>query len=246
ETIGKMGWFEYLFNTPSHHRVHHGRNPKYIDKNHAGSLIIWDKMFGTFQKEEEKPTYGITKPINSWNAAYANVSHYVEMSKDLKQIHRWSDKVRYLFHKPGWLPENLGGYRPAPEVDPATYKKYSTPAPLLLNLYVLFQYTICLAGTALFLFKQKADDGISARFTLGENLFIALLISITVINCGVLFEKRTWAKYSEWIRIVFYPLLLIAFTHLNNGAVWLYAFAITYLVVSVTWFYSIQKKNDSI
>ncbi len=246
ETIGKMGWFEYLFNTPSHHRVHHGRNPKYIDKNHAGSLIIWDKMFGTFQKEEEKPTYGITKPINSWNAAYANVSHYVEMSEDLKQIHRWSDKVRYLFHKPGWLPENLGGYRPAPEVDPATYRKYSTPAPLLLNLYVLFQYTICLAGTALFLFKQKADDGISARFTLGENLFIALLISITVINCGVLFEKRTWAKYSEWIRIVFYPLLLIAFTHLNNGAVWLYAFAITYLVVSVTWFYSIQKKNDSI
>ena len=76
ETIGKMGWFEYIFNTPSHHRVHHGRNPKYIDKNHAGSLIIWDKIFGTFQKEEEKPTYGITKPINSWNAAYANVSHY--------------------------------------------------------------------------------------------------------------------------------------------------------------------------
>ncbi len=245
ETIGKMGWFEYIFNTPSHHRVHHGRNPKYIDKNHAGSLIIWDKMFGTFQKEEEKPTYGITKPINSWNAAYANVSHYVEMGKDLKQISSWSDKIRYLFHKPGWFPENLGGYRPAPEVDHTTYKKYSTPAPLLLNLYVLFQYVICLGGTALFLFSQKNADG-SDRFTLGENLFIALLISITVVNCGVLFEKRTWAKYSEWIRIVFYPLLLVAFTYLNNGSVWLYAFAFTYLVVSVIWFYSIQKKNDSI
>jgi alkylglycerol monooxygenase len=245
ETIGKMGWFEYIFNTPSHHRVHHGRNPKYIDKNHAGSLIIWDKIYGTFQKEEEKPTYGITKPINSWNAAYANVSHYVEMSKDLKQIPSWSDKIRYLFHKPGWLPDYLGGYRAAPEVDANTYKKYSTPAPLLLNLYVLFQYVICLSGTALFLFSQKNADG-SNRFTTVENLLIALLISITVINCGVLFEKRTWAKYSEWIRIVFYPLLLAAFCYLNNGAIWLYAFAFFYLVVSVTWFYAIQKKNESI
>ena len=245
ETIGKMGWFEYIFNTPSHHRVHHGRNPKYIDKNHAGSLIIWDKMYGTFQKEEEKPIYGITKPIESWNAAYANVSHYVEMSKDLKQINRWSDKIRYLFHKPGWLPENLGGYRPAPEVDSASYKKYSTPAPLLLNLYVLFQYVICLGGTAVFLFSQKNTDG-SNRFTLAENLFIAILISITVVNCGVLFEKRTWAKYSEWIRIIVYPLLIVAFCYLNNGAVWLYAFAFFYLVVSVIWFYSIQKKHVSI
>ena len=90
ETIGKMGWFEYIFNTPSHHRVHHGRDPKYIDKNHAGSLIIWDKMFGTFQPEEEKPTYGITKPIDSWNAVFANVSHYVEMGKDLKRIPSWT------------------------------------------------------------------------------------------------------------------------------------------------------------
>jgi alkylglycerol monooxygenase len=84
ETINKMGWFEYVFNTPSHHRVHHGRNPKYIDKNHAGSLIIWDKMFGTFQAEEERPTYGITKPINSWNAVWANFSHYVVMADETK------------------------------------------------------------------------------------------------------------------------------------------------------------------
>ncbi len=245
ETIGKMGWFEYIFNTPSHHRVHHGRNPKYIDKNHAGSLIIWDKMFGTFQPEEEKPVYGITKPINSWNAAYANVSHYVEMSKDLKRIDPWIDKIKYLFHKPGWLPDYLGGYRPAPEVDNTSYKKYTTPVPLLLNLYVLFQYAIGLGGTALFLFSQKNKDG-SDHFTLAENLFFALLISITVVNCGVLFENRKWAKYSEWIRIVLYPFLLIAFCYLNNGAIWLYAFAIVYLVVSVVWFYSIQKKNVSI
>ncbi len=76
EAINKLPkWVEFIFNTPSHHRVHHGRDPKYIDKNHAGSLIIWDRIFGTFQPEEEKPTYGITKPINSWNPICANVSH---------------------------------------------------------------------------------------------------------------------------------------------------------------------------
>jgi len=67
EAIGKMGFLELVLNTPSHHRVHHGRDPKYIDRNHAGTFIIWDKMFGAFQNEEETPTYGITKPLDSWN-----------------------------------------------------------------------------------------------------------------------------------------------------------------------------------
>src|SRR5688572_27710497 len=148
ESINKMGWFEYIFNTPSHHRVHHGRDPKYIDKNHAGTLIIWDKMFGTFQEEQERPTYGITRPINSWNAVWANFSHYSMMSRDLAAIPRWTDKVRYLFKKPGWLPAELGGYRPASAIDKTTYKKYETPAPVLVNYYVLVQYVICLAVTA--------------------------------------------------------------------------------------------------
>jgi len=240
ETIKKMGWFEYIFNTPSHHRVHHGRDPKYIDKNHAGSLIIWDKLFGTFQAEEEKPTYGITKPINSWNAAFANVSHYVEMGNDLKQIKSWKDKIRYLFEKPGWLPDYLGGYRPAPEVDKASYRKYDTPSPVSLNLYVLFQYILCLSGTALFLFKQKNPDG-TDRFTTGENLFITLLISLVVINCGVLFENRFWVKTTEWIRIVLYPVLLSIFTQLYSWPVSNHIFSVTYLLISVGWFYSIQK-----
>ena len=65
--IGRMGWLEHIINTPSHHRVHHGQNPKYIDKNHAGTLIIWDKLFGTFQVEQEEPIYGVTEPVASWN-----------------------------------------------------------------------------------------------------------------------------------------------------------------------------------
>lgn len=240
ETIKKLPrWFEFIFNTPSHHRVHHGRDPKYIDKNHAGFLIIWDRMFGTFQEEEEKPTYGITKPINSWNAVWANMSHYADMSNDLKRIPKWSDRFKYLFKKPGWLPEYMGGYRAAPDVDKSTYQKYETPSPLSLNLYVLFQYVLCLVGTSMFLFN-------AAEFDLAQKIFIAMLVSILVVNCGVLFEQRPWVKWAEWIRIVLYPCILSAFTYWYGWSELLHIVSFVYLVISFTWFYSLQKQHAQI
>jgi sterol desaturase/sphingolipid hydroxylase (fatty acid hydroxylase superfamily) len=236
ETINRMGWFEYVFNTPSHHRVHHGRDPKYIDKNHAGTLIIWDRMFGTFQPEEERPTYGITKPINSWNGIWANFSHYATMAHEMKAIASFSDKVRYLFNKPGWLPPSLGGYRPAPPVDKAHYHKYDTPAPVSLNYYVLFQYIICLVATAIFLFNQGS-------FSMWEKAMAAVLISISVVNCGVLFEGKRWVVVSEWMRITLYPTALMVFTIYfvwSSNLIWAGAI---YLVISTAWFYNLPKQH---
>jgi alkylglycerol monooxygenase len=224
ETIGKLPrWIELIFNTPSHHRVHHGRNPKYIDRNHAGSLIIWDRMFGTFQAEEEKPTYGITKPLKSY----------------LKRIPPMRDKLKYLFMKPGWLPDYLGGYRPAPEVDPVTFKKYDTPSPLSLNLYVLFHYLICLGGTALFLFNAE-------KFSLAEQGFITVLITITVVNCGVLFEQRKWIRWSEWARIFIYPLILSILTVWLNWQTWFHGLSLLYFLTSFIWFYSLQRQHEQL
>lgn len=234
ETINKMGWFEHIFNTPSHHRVHHGRDPKYIDKNHAGTLIIWDKLFGTFQQEEERPTYGITKPINSWNAVFANFSHYADMGKDLKRITNWWDKLKYIVAKPGWLPDYLGGYRAAPEVDKAHYQKYETDTTLSLSLYVLFQFTVCLIGTAWFLFKQD-------RFTLGEKAVITIVISFTVVTCGVLFENRAWVRWAEWFRVISYPVALALLTYLMGWPVWLLYLSFGFAAVSVPWYYFISK-----
>ncbi len=234
ETINKMGWFEYVFNTPSHHRVHHGRDPKYIDKNHAGTLIIWDRLFGTFQEEQERPTYGITKPINSWNAVWANFSHYNTMAHELKQITSWKDKIRYLFNKPGWFPDYLGGYRTAPIVDKSHYHKYETPSPLALNYYILFQYVVCLGATSLFLFNQS-------RFSMGEKAIIAILISVVVVNCGVLFENKSWVWISEWVRIILYPLTCIVLALFYH---WSYAYsagALVYMLISVAWLYSLYK-----
>jgi alkylglycerol monooxygenase len=240
ETIGKLPrCIELVFNTPSHHRVHHGRNPKYIDKNHAGSLIIWDRMFGTFQAEEEKPTYGITKPLESWNAVWANMSHYAEMRKDLERIPYWSDKIKYLFMKPGWLPDYLGGYTPVPDVDRQSYSKYDTPSPLALNLYVLFQYASCLTATALFLFNEN-------EFSLGEKAFITALITLTVMNCGVLFEQKRWVKRAEWLRIFAYPSLLSMLTIAFDWQPWYHGVAFAYFLISFTWFYSLQRKHENL
>jgi sterol desaturase/sphingolipid hydroxylase (fatty acid hydroxylase superfamily) len=240
ETIGKLPrWVEFIFNTPSHHRVHHGRDPKYIDKNHAGSLIIWDRMFGTFQEEEEKPTYGITKPINSWNPIWANVSHYADMSDDLKRIPKWSDRFKYLFKKPGWLPDYLGGYRAAPEVDKTSYKKYDTPSAMSLNLYVLFQYAMCLVGTALFLFN-------ASKFSTQEKVLVTVLISIVVVNCGVLFEQRAWVRWAEWFRIILYPVLLSIYTYWFGWSEWLHALSLFYFIISFSWFYSLQRVHGQI
>lgn len=234
ELVKKMGWFEYIFNTPSHHRVHHGRNPKYIDKNHAGSLIIWDKMFGTFQAEEERPVYGITKPINSWNAVWANFSHYSDMMREMRMIPSWGDRIRYMFKKPGWLPASMGGYRSAPAVDLNTYQKYDTPHPVKLAYYVLFQYAICLGVTTFFLFKQNL-------FTLEQRGFIALLISLWVMNCGVLFEQKNWVRSAEWARIILYTLLIAGVTwFFELGIAW-YITASLYLLISSLWFYSVNK-----
>ncbi len=82
QAVKSLGPLEYIFNTPSHHRVHHGRNPQYIDKNYAGVLIIWDKMFGTYAKEEETVEYGITKPVNSFNPLIVTFSEWRDMLRE--------------------------------------------------------------------------------------------------------------------------------------------------------------------
>lgn len=107
EIIQKMPkWFEFIFNTPSHHRVHHASNINYLDQNHAGVLIIWDRIFGTYADEQpdEKPKYGITKDISTIknNPFKITVHEYQDLWKDLKSTSDFKNKLKYLFLSPGW------------------------------------------------------------------------------------------------------------------------------------------------
>ncbi len=93
---------EFVLNTPSHHRVHHASDLQYLDKNHAGVLIIWDRLFGTFQPEKEKPTFGLTANIHTYNPLRIATHEWAAIFGDLRKSRSWRHVVRYLFGPPGW------------------------------------------------------------------------------------------------------------------------------------------------
>jgi sterol desaturase/sphingolipid hydroxylase (fatty acid hydroxylase superfamily) len=107
ETVRKLGFFELIFNTPSHHRVHHATNLQYLDKNHAGILIIWDKIFGTFEpeNEENKPVFGLTKNICTFNPVKIAFAEYAEILQNLRNAKSFAEVMKYLFYPPGWSPD---------------------------------------------------------------------------------------------------------------------------------------------
>lgn len=105
ELINKMGWFEKIFNTPSHHRVHHGSDEEYLDKNYGAILIIWDKMFGTFQEEKHTPTYGLTTQIDTVHPVKVHLYEFKNIWRDMKKAKNKQEALNYLLNKPGWTPE---------------------------------------------------------------------------------------------------------------------------------------------
>ena len=108
QVVRKLGFLEWFMNTPSHHRVHHGVNIKYLDKNHAGIFIIWDRMFGTFEPEDEKepPVYGLTQNINTYNPVRIASHEYEKIWEDVKRPISWRARLGYLFKPPGWSHDN--------------------------------------------------------------------------------------------------------------------------------------------
>jgi sterol desaturase/sphingolipid hydroxylase (fatty acid hydroxylase superfamily) len=105
ERIEKL-WrpIEFIFNTPSHHRVHHGMDQIYLDKNYAGIFIVWDRLFGTFQPEVFRPHYGLTKPVDTFNIWKLQTREYVAIAHDVRNVTRWPDRLGYIFGPPGWAP----------------------------------------------------------------------------------------------------------------------------------------------
>jgi alkylglycerol monooxygenase len=180
--------------------VHHGIDPKYIDKNHAGTLIIWDKMFGTFQEEEEEPHYGTVKPLASWNPMWAQVQYWVHLTKAAYRAPHFTDKLKIWFMKPGWKPRGTGEMTPIPEVDPATYRKYDPQIPTGLSVYSLAQFTLAILS-ALALLNKLVEP-----FTpLGGAIGAWVIASLVIV--GLLLEGR---RIGYWLEAARQALLLAA------------------------------------
>ena len=229
ETIGKMGWFEYVFNTPSHHRVHHGRDPKYIDKNHAGSLIIWDKMFGTFQAEEERPHYGITKETHTFNPIMAHIKPIQQLNDDLKKV-RGFDKVKLLFKGPGWFPKKNGGPQLPPKV-PKDYLKFDVPINAKLQVYGVVQFIISLGFVAAYLFFQS-------NFNLNQQILGSIWIVLSLFSTGAIFQM---SKGFVILEILKWILLVYILGQIEPNST-LYYSAMVLMAASLTYFLTNEKK----
>ncbi|MES2620584.1 MAG: sterol desaturase family protein [Bacteroidota bacterium] len=236
KAIGKLHpWFEYWFNTPSHHRVHHAINPKYIDKNHAGLFMIWDRMFGTFKAEEatDEIYYGITTQLKSWNPVWANFHYFIEMFQKAKTM-KWVDKLRMIFAMPGWLPDYMGGTQPIPEPSQNNFTKYDADTNVYFKIYAVLQYFIMLGGASLYMINFP-------EMSIFYRVVFFLLIIVTMLITGAIFENKRWMVYAEYARLVLVMLSLNTFYyfwHLNWFNITIIASSISFLACLVFFTYS--------
>jgi alkylglycerol monooxygenase len=237
--IGKLPrWFEAIMNTPSHHRVHHGVNPKYIDKNHAGTFIIWDRLFGTFQKEEEEVVYGITKPLKSWNPVWANFDYFKDLFGVLFRVRSIGDFFRVLFKGPGWRPEYLGGPMKPMPVTPKSFTKFEVKISPALNYYVLTQYVFALGGASAFLFGAKHLD-------MNWRIGFGVLIAVSIMSLGTLLEARSWAPWLEALRLFTTAAVVVVFLQGHPLQVMISAGLAAFSLLSVAALFRLSKQNNS-
>ena len=200
QTIGKLGWIEYIFVTPSHHRVHHSSNPQYLDKNYGDVLIIWDKIFGTFTEEKEQPVYGLTKPLNSHSFLWQHFHYPLELLLAMKKTTGFVPKMKILFGRPDAVNPELRTI-----LERFLLKRNTSYLPTQAHKrYIVCQTAFslaCLFGVIFFY----------DRLPLLECLFMGLFILLSLVNTGAILEQRSWIFYLEFSRITL--VLLYVWVH---------------------------------
>ncbi len=190
--IPKLGVFEWVFVTPSNHRVHHAQNSLYLDRNYGGVFIVWDRMFGSFQEEldEEKPIYGVRKALKSWNPLWANIQVYSQLCKDSYHTARWRDKIKVWFGRTGWRPEDVTLNYPLVRVDLSKFKRFDPPVDTATKIYCLLQYTVTAAIGVVLMIN-------AANMTLIDQIGVALGVIYSCVSIGWLLERKSTAIFSE-------------------------------------------------
>lgn len=213
QAIGKLGFIEKIFVTPAHHGVHHASNEPYLDKNYGDILIIWDKLFGTFAEEKEKPVYGLTKPLKSYSFFWQHFHHFIELAIAVKRSPDFKNKIKILFGRPETIDPAIRTV-----LERKLLRRDLSEPSTALKQYVFFQAavtTILLFGLLLF-----------AYYLTPVQLFIgAIFLLVSMVNTGALLEKQRWILYPELIRL-FLLLLFINNFYFNIYLLLLCSFVI--------------------
>jgi sterol desaturase/sphingolipid hydroxylase (fatty acid hydroxylase superfamily) len=202
ELIGKLGPLELFLNTPSHHRVHHAVNPRYLDRNYGATLIVWDRLFGTFAEEHEAPIYGTVKPLGSFNPVWAQVAYWVELWRKSRALPRRRDRLRLWIARPDWPPD--------PEHAPVVEGRARWDRPLSpgTKLYVAAQFVPVVVVTFLMLLAANGGD----RRLLAAGL---VFVAATLVALGGLLDGRAWARPLEAVRVASLALVLVAWVRVG-------------------------------
>jgi sterol desaturase/sphingolipid hydroxylase (fatty acid hydroxylase superfamily) len=196
ELIPKLWrWIEYIFTTPSHHRVHHGINFTYLDKNFGEFLIIWDRLFNTYAEEEEKVVYGMYNPPNTWNPITINFHYYLMLWKDAVQAPRWIDKIRIWFMPLGWRPYGLASKPPLQEVTAQNQVRFKTEMFPGAKPYLIL-HIILGVGLMMFIIDPNSP------WSTGERWIGSFLLWHMIINWSGIMESKNWLFGSEVIRLI--------------------------------------------
>ena len=245
QLISKMGLLEYFLVTPSHHRVHHAINPEYIDKNYGQILIIWDKLFGSFQSEidDVKPVYGTLKPVRTWNPVIINFKHLWQLLKDAWRAERYFDKLRIWFMPTGWRPSDVEEKFPLLEVtNPAKQLKYNTNNSGWLFAYSWTQLVIThfLLFHLLIIFSSHSNT---------MNYLYAVVLLLSVFSFTSMLDNSNFAFFAELLKagLVFALLSIQDFSWYGLQGIPVYLL-ITYIIFSLvlTFYFQRNEKDDSI
>lgn len=190
QVLKRVKWLEYVFITPSLHGVHHASDEKYLDKNYGDMFVFWDKIFGTFQAEEEQPKYGLTHPLKSYSFLWQHFHYYFEIYESFRRAETFKGKWNAVFGSPAYMDQDI---RPELEKRFLQDRRFRL-RELKFRGYLTFQIALSVALLTWFTFFYSTQDGY-------DKIFYLNFILITLINCGALLEQRTWIYYLEYIRL---------------------------------------------
>jgi alkylglycerol monooxygenase len=190
QLVGKIkGPLDWVLNLPHHHRVHHAINPQYLDKNYGATLIVWDRLFGTYIEEEEPCVYGITKPLASFNPLWAQVHYWIELVRKTFTL-RGLDRLRVWVGSPAWKPKDAP---PLPPVDLAHREKYDVDPSVGTRRWVRSQYIVLLVATSVVLMAK-------ASMPRAALVLACVWIGAGLVSLGGLLEAKKWALPLEVAR----------------------------------------------